>query len=338
MYASELSTRRAVYVVEVNANEWHACYDDGTVWNGGWFLLGDFRMAEKFCDDHTWVGTGDCPKCVETWKDLVPDAPATTGRAQPEPRRAFWRFGEHERKPGMSPAFQADYAGLELRVLAHSMEQLAGHIAYEMSRTTVMDIPTARALVDATVRVLTSKGPVMPEELCIDEGCPHHGTPHVCTSLEEELRDLLAEGVAGTFHCTRVWAAWGVGTMSQDDFEPVEDSDTPTQLAQAVMTKVRPLMEHNAELSSILDSIRRGMEMTRDGVPYEREWSATDDKTLEKIYAALGLHVLYTDADKDRSDVICDSNGQVVLGLCKRCGKGEAELTNEDGTPSPCKR
>jgi hypothetical protein len=37
-------------------------------------------------------------------------------------------------------------------------------------------------------------------------------------------------------------------------------------------------------------------------------------------------HDLYTDADKDRPDVICDSNGQVVLGLCKRCGRGEAEL------------
>ncbi|MEN9671044.1 MAG: hypothetical protein RL018_1321, partial [Pseudomonadota bacterium] len=37
-------------------------------------------------------------------------------------------------------------------------------------------------------------------------------------------------------------------------------------------------------------------------------------------------HDLYTDADKDIPDVICDRNGQVVLGLCKRCGRGEAEL------------
>jgi len=47
-------------------------------------------------------------------------------------------------------------------------------------------------------------------------------------------------------------------------------------------------------------------------------------------------HDLYTDADKDRPEVICDSNGQVVLGLCKKCGKGECELTNEDGSPSAC--
>lgn len=47
-------------------------------------------------------------------------------------------------------------------------------------------------------------------------------------------------------------------------------------------------------------------------------------------------HDLYTDADKDRPDVICDSDGQVVLGLCKRCGKGEAELYTDMGGDSPC--
>lgn len=47
-------------------------------------------------------------------------------------------------------------------------------------------------------------------------------------------------------------------------------------------------------------------------------------------------HDLYTDADPARPDVICDSNGQVTLSLCKRCGKGEAELYADDGSPSPC--
>lgn len=37
-------------------------------------------------------------------------------------------------------------------------------------------------------------------------------------------------------------------------------------------------------------------------------------------------HQLYTDADKDAPDVIKDNRGQVVLGLCKVCGKGEIEL------------
>ena len=106
------------------------------------------------------------PRCAAHAHNLL----GLTGRVAkaPEPpaqRRAFWRFGEHERKPVMSHAFQADYGDLELRVLAHSMEQLAGNIAYELSRTTVMDMPTARALVDATVRALVNQGPAQKEEL-----------------------------------------------------------------------------------------------------------------------------------------------------------------------------
>ena len=37
-------------------------------------------------------------------------------------------------------------------------------------------------------------------------------------------------------------------------------------------------------------------------------------------------HTLYTDGDTDRPDIICDSNGQVVLSLCKRCGAAEVQL------------
>jgi len=40
-------------------------------------------------------------------------------------------------------------------------------------------------------------------------------------------------------------------------------------------------------------------------------------------------HDLYTTKDADRPLAICDSNGEVVLSLCKRCGRGEAELWDE---------
>ena len=37
-------------------------------------------------------------------------------------------------------------------------------------------------------------------------------------------------------------------------------------------------------------------------------------------------HVLYETKDKDAPDVIRDRNGEVVLGLCKVCGRAEVEL------------
>jgi len=37
-------------------------------------------------------------------------------------------------------------------------------------------------------------------------------------------------------------------------------------------------------------------------------------------------HILWKTEDKDRSLVICDCNGEVVLALCKVCGGAEASL------------
>ena len=59
--------------------------------------------------------------------------------------------------------------------------------------------------------------------------------PAVQAGEREALIDLISQALQGTYHCTRVWAAWNVGTMSQDDFEPVEESDTPAELADAIL-------------------------------------------------------------------------------------------------------
>lgn len=42
-------------------------------------------------------------------------------------------------------------------------------------------------------------------------------------------------------------------------------------------------------------------------------------------------HLLYQTGETGIPDAIKDRNGQVVLALCKRCGKAEAELSG------PCK-
>lgn len=37
-------------------------------------------------------------------------------------------------------------------------------------------------------------------------------------------------------------------------------------------------------------------------------------------------HVLYETGDTDVPDSIMDRNGDVVLALCRKCGKGEVQL------------
>ncbi len=52
---------------------------------------------------------------------------------------------------------------------------------------------------------------------------------------KEALTDLIAQHLSGTYHCLRVWEAWHVGTMSADDFQDVGESDTPAELADAII-------------------------------------------------------------------------------------------------------
>ena len=59
----------------------------------------------------------------------------------------------------------------------------------------------------------------------------------------ETMRDLIAEVIGGdTYDCVRVWSAWGVGTMSEDDFVPVvEQEERLYELADACLDKVKEL-------------------------------------------------------------------------------------------------
>lgn len=47
------------------------------------------------------------------------------------------------------------------------------------------------------------------------------------------------------------------------------------------------------------------------------------------------LHDLYKSGDEDAPDNIKDRNGEVVLALCRRCGKGEADLDKMPCVPPP---
>ena len=51
-----------------------------------------------------------------------------------------------------------------------------------------------------------------------------------------------------------------------------------------------------------------------------------NEMVAEQLKSNHESHDLYTNADADRPKVICDRNGEVVLCLCKRCGKAERDL------------
>lgn len=77
---------------------------------------------------------------------------------------------------------------------------------------------------------------VWPDDLRKQFGFPvaAQAGPALVPLTVEALTDKIAELLRGTYHCTRVWEAWSVGTMSQDDFEPVDESETPREIAETL--------------------------------------------------------------------------------------------------------
>jgi len=50
----------------------------------------------------------------------------------------------------------------------------------------------------------------------------------------ERITDTVSEHLGDIFACTRVWSAWQVGTMTQDDFTPADETELADEIAAAV--------------------------------------------------------------------------------------------------------
>lgn len=62
------------------------------------------------------------------------------------------------------------------------------------------------------------------------------------TITKEQLIDLINDHLTSTYVCTRVWSAWGYGTMSQDDFVDARETDLAADLAEALIEREKQMM------------------------------------------------------------------------------------------------
>ncbi len=54
----------------------------------------------------------------------------------------------------------------------------------------------------------------------------------------DALADIIAQSLQGMYYCGRVWSAWRVGTMSEDDFWPADEGDAPREIAELVVESI----------------------------------------------------------------------------------------------------
>lgn len=106
------------------------------------------------------------------------------------------------------------------------------------------------------------------------------------------LVDRIAEALSGTYYCTRVWGAWSYGTMTQNDFCDVGESETPAEIADMVITILRDAEQAAPEPATAavdagaLEALRSAMSKLRAPMSRE-EYAAARASIIEAAYSLL---------------------------------------------------
>ena len=57
--------------------------------------------------------------------------------------------------------------------------------------------------------------------------------------LRDKIADILTSNLGDAYFCQRVWSAWNVGTMSEDDFEIVNESESITDIVDEIINLIK---------------------------------------------------------------------------------------------------
>ena len=142
------------------------------------------------------------------------------------------------------------------------------------------------------------------------------GEPVTAERIADTVRDYLGD----IFACTRVWEAWQVGTMTQNDFTPADE----TELADEIATAVAEIYTHPASTESIIlpsgsdgepsGEFKRAWQSSRQ--EFESEWSKRfSDHKLARMQTMGGdLHDEYRDSRVNYAWIMWQASRQGVEG------------------------
>jgi hypothetical protein len=86
--------------------------------------------------------------------------------------------------------------------------------------------------------------------------------PAAPDTTREQVKAAVADALGGSaYDCLRVWSAWGVGTMGQDDFSPIaEDDDRVAEIADAAIAALAtpPALDDDERLRLVTAGICSG--------------------------------------------------------------------------------
>jgi hypothetical protein len=100
------------------------------------------------------------------------------------------------------------------------------------------------------------------------------------------LREALAEALGCVYVCNRTWSAWGIGTMSQDDFYPAAESDDVLDSLVEAVAKARPVKDE-WELRGELARLKCWHRLTEDEVNDLLRFAANTPPAAQRTWVGL---------------------------------------------------
>lgn len=151
-----------------------------------------------------------------------------------------------------------------------AMSKFVGILAEKGGRKT-----DAEHLLEAALRAL------------LDATEPQETTTPAAKSQLEAVTNAIEKVLDGqdALHCTRVWDAWGYGTMSEDDFSPVtNDAEAVHEIASAVLEALEP----RPITDEMVESAARVMFDAPDGMTGDYTWAemVSEDPSRADLWRA----------------------------------------------------
>jgi hypothetical protein len=109
------------------------------------------------------------------------------------------------------------------------------------------------------------------------------------TPAEQSLREQVTQLLSDDYACTRVWEAWQYGTMTQDDFMPLTETERVDEIIALIESHTSKVCQQK-EREARIDELQRVDTRRHYGKDYQDSLDELDeykDARIAQLEAAI---------------------------------------------------
>ena len=96
----------------------------------------------------------------------------------------------------------------------------------------------------------------------------------------DKIRNILNDNLIDAYFCTRAWEAWGVGTMSPDDFELVTEDE---EIMEGIINETISALDGWVSVEDRLPKMHKTVNIKYNDGRYSNSWIQGDGTWVYNI-------------------------------------------------------